>query len=260
MHCASLICAGRDYAALQVAETEPMLLESLNELIFPKIDGWRNFCAVNAIPCPPPFDNTQMELVRSLYTREISQTHPLYRDYRRAMRLKNFEGALAIIRTISKVNSANMEAKAECERLQKTVALEKFEAIKKALSNGDKTSAVKTALSIKDFADEYLYGEKIWDEVKSHIADYETAQAKERFAEILKELREIAGSGDSAKILALGAEYEIIANELGASRSRDGDDFVKSLVQKASASQKEKSEQEERAQACLELAAEIERP
>ena len=78
VHCASLIKAGRDYAALQVAETEPLLLDTINELLFEKIEDWRTFCEVNSLPCPPAFNEYQIDLLKSLYTREISQTHPLY--------------------------------------------------------------------------------------------------------------------------------------------------------------------------------------
>ena len=64
LHCASLIRAGRDYAAFQVAETQPMLLETLNELIFSRLEDWRNFCSIHSLPCPSPFDENQISLVK----------------------------------------------------------------------------------------------------------------------------------------------------------------------------------------------------
>lgn len=260
VHCAALIRAGRDYVALQVAETEPMLLESLNELVFAQLDDWRNYCGANSLLCPPPFDEHQMDLVRSLYTREISQNHPLYRDYRRAMRVKDYDTALSVIRTISKVNNANIEAKNECEKLQKTISLRKFEEIQDALEAKDEKRAMELAIAIKDFADDYLANEKVWNDIKVKIDEYERQKSQARILEIVKELKALQDSEDFSKILALGAEYDILSNTL--SLKKDGEDFefIKAQMSRASKLQEEKFIQETKAQACVELAAEIEHP
>ena len=44
-HCVALIKAGRDYTALQVAESSD-LLDTLNALLFPEIEQWRAFCEI----------------------------------------------------------------------------------------------------------------------------------------------------------------------------------------------------------------------
>ena len=98
------IKAGREYPALQIAESRG-LLEMLGELLFPNVEKWRDFCVSEDLPVPPPFDDSQIELLQSLYSKGITQAHPLYRDYRRAMRKRDYEGALAVIRTISKINT-----------------------------------------------------------------------------------------------------------------------------------------------------------
>ena len=105
----ALIRAGREYPALQVAESS-VLLDSLNALVFPELAQWRDLCASEDYPVPPPFDEERIGLVQSLYSKGITQTHPLYRDFRRAMRLRDYPAALSVIRTIVKINSYDAEA------------------------------------------------------------------------------------------------------------------------------------------------------
>lgn len=260
VHCASLIKAGRDYAALQVAETEPLLLESINELVFPQIEAWRNYCSINSLPCPPPFDSYQIDLVKSLYTREISQTHPLYRDYRRAMRMHDYAAALSIIRTIAKVNSANAEAKAECQKLENRITLQKFEDAKRAMAENRELDAVKIASEIRASASEMLADDPDWTALEGRIARYERENARLRVSHILEELKELEESPDFRKILALGAELDILSSEYSITLPEAGEEFVRAQTRRASALQDEKFMQESRAAACRAIAAEIEHP
>ena len=61
----ALIRAGREYPALQVAESS-VLLDSLNALVFPELAQWRDLCASEDYPVPPPFDEERIGLVLSL--------------------------------------------------------------------------------------------------------------------------------------------------------------------------------------------------
>ena len=45
-HCVALIKSGRDYAALQFAESGK-LLDSINVLTFAELPAWRDFCSIN---------------------------------------------------------------------------------------------------------------------------------------------------------------------------------------------------------------------
>ena len=157
-HCVALIKAGRDYPALQVAESSN-LLDSLNVLMFPELDQWRDFCSAEKLPSPPPFDYSQIELVNSIYTKGVSQNHPLYRDYRRAMRLRKYEDALSIIKTISKINAYDAEARRECDRLRNRVITKKLTLLELALKEQDDTQInqihqekmIKMLISKKEF-------------------------------------------------------------------------------------------------------------
>ena len=260
VHCASLIKAGRDYAALQVAETEPLLLETINELLFEKIGDWRTFCAVNNLPCPPAFNDYQIHLLQSLYTREISQTHPLYRDYRRAMRMHNYPEALAVIRTIAKVNKLDAEAKKECEKLERKVATQKFAEAKKALEEGDEAKALSIASSIGEIGGDIFAADPKWGELSQKLEAFELESAKNRLSEILAKLRELETSDDFKEVLSLCAEFDLICSKYSLSAGEGDLDFVKAQTKRASAIQDEILQAQERANSAIALAAEIEHP
>ncbi len=260
LHCASLIRAGRDYAAFQVAETQPMLLETLNELIFSRLDDWRNFCSIHSLPCPSSFDENQIALTKALYTREISQNHPLYRDYRRAMRMRNYEEALAIISTIVKVNGTNSEAKSELEKLSKRIATQKFKEAKEALQKGDSASAIQIASQIREYADDIFTNDLDWQDLSSKIDDYEREKATLRISEILESLREPEIADDYRKILAFAAEIDVLTNKFELELKETEQEFLRAQTKRALYLQDEANAAEAKAQARLDIAAEIEHP
>lgn len=260
VHCASLIKAGRDYAALQVAETEPLLLDTINELLFEKIADWKTFCEVNSLPCPPAFNDYQIDLLKSLYTREISQTHPLYRDYRRAMRMHNYPEALSIIRTIAKVNRLDAQAKKECEKLEKKVATDKFAEAKQALASKDEEKAVSIASSIGEIGKDIFASDPDWIKLSAKVEEFELRSAKNRLVEIISKLRELESSDDYREILSLCAEFDLICSKYSLPASEADLEFVKSQTKRASSIQDEILKLQERANASIALAAEIEHP
>ena len=259
IHCASLIRAGRDHAALQIAETEPQLLESINELLFPELADWSAFCKSNALPNPPAFNDSQIALVKSLYTHEISENHPLYRDYRRAMRMHKYEQALLIIRTISKVNMHDAAARQECERLRKRLVIDKFYQAKDAWLEGRQNEALAIAKEIKADADLMVH-DVVWRTIADKLEQFEIDEAKKRIAEIGAELRTLETSDDYRKVLALGAECDLLALNFSIKTSVADSDFVKSQMLRAGKLQDEAFAKEQKVSAARTLSAEVSNP
>ncbi len=159
-HCVSLIKTGREYPAIQVAEASD-LLETVNALMFPEHGVWRQMCLKEGLPVPQPFDDEQILLISSLYSKGITQAHPLYRDYRRAMRKRDWPGALSIIRTIAKINSYDAEAAREFGRLRKRVTDGVLEEIDAAMKRGDASKVSALCESIE--ADAELFSDNpVW--------------------------------------------------------------------------------------------------
>src|ERR1051326_2435511 len=54
--CASMIAAGDEHQALQLAETQPSLLDILTLLSFRRSPNWRALCRGENLPAPDAFD------------------------------------------------------------------------------------------------------------------------------------------------------------------------------------------------------------
>ena len=115
--CAAMLAKGSEYQALQLAETEPPLLDLLALLSFGEAKKWTDTCNKRNLPSPPPFDQKALNTLDAVYRRGVSANHPLYRDYRAAVTARNDTKALSIIRTISRLNPGDANAKSELKRL-----------------------------------------------------------------------------------------------------------------------------------------------
>ncbi len=222
-HCVALIKAGRDYTALQVAESSD-LLDTLNALLFPEIEQWRAFCDGANLPVPPPFDDAQIELVNSLYSRGISQNHPLYRDFRRAMRMRRYEDALAVIKTISKINAYDAEARRECEKLSRRVASAKLAQLERAVAADDfaEASKIRDALAPEAAT---LSDNKIWRNAELYLRSHTEEAERKRCAEIVAELEKLDVERDFAAAADLVNEFNLLRGDA----DFDGTEFVERI-------------------------------
>lgn len=223
----ALIRAGREYPALQVAESSA-LLDSLNALVFPELAQWRDLCASEDYPVPPPFDEERIGLVQSLYSKGITQTHPLYRDFRRAMRLRDYPAALSVIRTIVKINSYDAEAARECEKLRRKVALGTLPALSAALDSGDSEKILSLCARLDPDADA-LAGNPVWARAQEMRKLLEERRAAERKSEIISKLSEIDPSRDWEEAITLLSELSIFSNDA------DLNDSERAVVDRCSA-------------------------
>jgi hypothetical protein len=142
--CAAMLAKGSDYQALQLAESEPALLDQLASLSFGEARQWVELCAKRGLAFPPPFDTRAVDTLDALYRRGVPANHPLYRDYRAAVTARDDARALAVIRTITRLNPGDANAKAELARLEN----KSFQALKQrlhsALAAGDESTTLAT--------------------------------------------------------------------------------------------------------------------
>jgi len=253
---AALVRSGREYPALQVAESSG-LLDSINALLFAELPAWRDFCAAADMPCPPPFDPELLSLAQSLYERGITQTHPLYRDFRRAMRFRNFPEALSVIRTISKINSNDAEAARECEKLRARVAKDRVGELSAALAAGDESEILRLCGLLQpdsDIAETF----PIWNAAKAAAAQIADKRAAARRAEILGELTHIDADKNFREASELVSEIYSLADTRPLSQSES--ETVEKVASVAASAQA-RDRAEKRAQLAMDmLAAEVEIP
>ena len=74
------------HAAFQAAESDPDLLGLCALLSFAESDRWHALCRERGLPAGFPLDGQHVLAVEGLYGREIGESHPLYGDYRDAIR------------------------------------------------------------------------------------------------------------------------------------------------------------------------------
>src|SRR5271156_3604170 len=114
--CSAMIAKGSEYQALQLAETEPALLDLIGELSFAEMREWSEFCLNQGLPVAPRFDGKAVQALDQLYAKGITANHPLYKDYRSAVSSRDDARALRIIRSIAHLNSEDADAKRELAR------------------------------------------------------------------------------------------------------------------------------------------------
>jgi hypothetical protein len=134
--CSSMLASGSEFQALQLAETQPPLLDVLTLLSFRRSPEWRARCQAENLPAAETFDIKPVRQLNDLYARGIDKDHALYRDYRRAVMLNDDARALAILRSITRLNGNDANARVELERLEKKQRAEKIRKLEQLVSSG----------------------------------------------------------------------------------------------------------------------------
>ena len=116
--CERLLEGKAEHEALQLAETSPSLLDLCAALSFDRVEQWRGLCRAKNLPLPETLNERAISQLNDLYAKGITSSHPLYRDYRRAVAERDDERALTIIRSIVRLNPSDANARHEIQRLE----------------------------------------------------------------------------------------------------------------------------------------------
>ncbi len=133
--CAVMIEKGSEYQALQLAETEPVLLDLLGLLSFAEAPAWAAFCAQHGLAAPVRFDSRAVQALDALYAKGIRTDHPLYRDYRAAVSSRDDGRAIRIVRSIVRLNAQDANARAELVRLENKLFQLRLQSLRAALAS-----------------------------------------------------------------------------------------------------------------------------
>ncbi|MBO5255313.1 MAG: hypothetical protein J6B07_05750 [Opitutales bacterium] len=255
-HCSAMIKAGREYSALEFAES-CNLLERINTLSFKEEKLWAEFCANSGLPFPMPFDENLIEIVSSLYQKGISQTHPLYRDYRRAMRLRDFDKALAIITTISKINATDEVAKEECQRLRKSVVDRKLKRLGELLNTPylDDSSEIESICAFLERNNDYVHGKPEWELALKKRATIAEENLYEKVSNIIARMRCLKAPDDLDEIVSLLGELNSMPESL--KFSPIDEEFIENVSKIAMQLQAEKLSKEKSQRATALIANEL---
>lgn len=213
--CIAMIEKGSEYQALQLAESEPALLETIRTLVFPEAGEWAKFCAANHMVHPPQFDPQAVSALERLYAQGISQNHPLYTEYRAAVTSRDDAKAVQVIRSIVRLNPQDTNAAGELARLENKLFQVKLKELRVALTQSDEAATLSALGELERLAtparlaETAEYGRAV--AVRRSVERAEAIARADRLVESLSEERQ-AGAwrmvGDLlARLRALQAEH-----------------------------------------------------
>ncbi len=213
--CAALIRLGNEQAALQAAEAEPPLLDLCAWLGFAESDRWARLCRERGLPAPAPLDDAAVAAVESLYGKPIDENHPLYRDYRQAIRERDDARALAVLRAISRVNPGDANAQAELARLGAKHARASLERIRRALAAGDADEVERVAAEVERLGAAPLAGDPDWETALVRRRERHAAAARARLTGLAADAEASRRTGDVRACAAAVASARSLARQSG---------------------------------------------
>jgi hypothetical protein len=211
--CATLVRGGNEHAAFQAAEADPDLLGLCALLSFAESDRWHALCRERGLPAGFPLDGQHVLAVESLYGRVIGESHPLYRDYRDAIRRRDEDRALAVLRSIVRINPDDPNAQSELARLSAKFLRESLGRVGALFADGRAADAVELMQRMERFGANDLAGEPRWDDARARRAAWLRANAAEQAISLVAE----------AALARDGGHWEACASALGRTRAIERD-------------------------------------
>jgi hypothetical protein len=149
--CAAMLEKGSEYQALQLAETEPPLMDLVAVLSFEQTNAWADLCAQRSLPFPEKFDARLLQALERVYAKGITPNHPLYREYRAAVMSRNDAEAVQVIRSIARLSPGDANAKVELQRLENKLFQLSLQKLKKIIGGRDPVEILTCLEEIERF-------------------------------------------------------------------------------------------------------------
>ena len=211
--CATLLRSGNEHAAFQVAESDPDLLSLCALLSFAESDRWQQLCRERGLPPGFPLDGQHILAVESLYGKEIGENHPLYRDYRDAIRKRDEDRALSVLRSIARINPNDPNARSELSRLSAKFLRESLGKVTALFADHRDEEAIELMNRMERFGANDLSDENPWDDAMKRRVAWLRSKA-------LQQVTELAAEAAEAR---QGGHWEACASSLGRARSLERD-------------------------------------
>ncbi len=201
--------------ALQVAEEPPRLMGLVELLSFGDEVAWQEYCETHSHSVAPLIDFRQVDSLAELYKKGLSPNHPLYRDYRAAIRSRDDDKALELLGIISRLNPSDANAIKEMHRLGRKGAIAELEQLKACLQSGTDEELVARMAKIEAIApDEEHHTRPEWKSALEKRRAYAEKESRKRMGELLEMAEANLGAeswrsaaGHEAEISRLAGEY-----------------------------------------------------
>ncbi len=211
--CATLVRSGNEHAAFQAAESDPDLLGLCALLSFVESERWHALCRERGLPAGFPLDGQHVLAVEGLYGREIGESHPLYRDYRDAIRRREEDRALSVLRSIVRINPDDPNARSELARLSAKFLRESLGKVATFFEKSREEEAVELMNRMERFGANDLADESRWDDALARRVAWLRSKAAQQVTTNVAEAAEARAGG----------HWESCATSLGRVRSLERD-------------------------------------
>jgi hypothetical protein len=205
--------SGNEHAAFQAAESDPDLLGLCALLSFAESDRWHALCRERGLPAGFPLDGQHVLAVESLYGREIGESHPLYGDYRDAIRRREEDRALSVLRSIVRINPSDPNARSELARLSAKFLRESLGKVANFFEQGREEEAVELMNRMERFGANDLADEPRWDDALGRRVAWLRSKAAQQVTTLVADASEARAGG----------HWEACAASLGRVRSLERD-------------------------------------
>ena len=210
-----MLANNSDIEALQVAEESPSLMGQVELLSFGNEVAWQEYCVAHGHAVAPLIDFRKVEALAALYQKGLSPNHPLYRDYRAAIRSREDDKALELLGIISRLNPSDANAVKEMHRLGRKGTIAELERLKVCLQSGTDEELVAGMAKVEAIApDEEHRTRPEWKTALARRGAYEKREARKRMAGLLEKTETClspdlwrTAATQEAEITRLGGEY-----------------------------------------------------
>ena len=186
--CVDLIRQEKKSTALQEAMFSPPLMSVLEALTFPLQKQWSEALKRVGMTLPAPVDSKQVAAMGKLFSEPIDGSDPLYSDLAHAMRTKDTEMALSILRLIRQKNPSDKNAEEQLIRIESSVQSKQIKELLTQIKDG-KEREFSESFSVFEMEPWELKPEGTdWEEVKNYRAALRKTEDLERSKSILDDL------------------------------------------------------------------------
>jgi hypothetical protein len=210
--CEAMIRANDRHQAIQLAETEPNLLEFIKLLEFANSENWRSFCQQNSLAIPERIDAEAIKSLKQCYAQGISTDHPLYAAFRKAALMRNDEEALNTLRSITRLNPTDSNAAAELTRLDAKVLAAKLDHLNGTAQGSDAALVATETEAIEAYGFKTRPEGDVWR--KANLIRCGVLLDQAAAAKAAAQWREVLAKAELARRLQKDLSLEFSANQL----------------------------------------------
>ncbi|MBG30420.1 MAG: hypothetical protein CMI31_10530 [Opitutae bacterium] len=227
--CVALIRSGNKYTALELAEESPNVLDLMERLSFGGDAKWKELCEEKSIYLGPNFTDDHVDMLEGLYGEKISEDHPVFREYRTAMRSRDEQRTFKILKTILRMNPDHEAAKRHFGQLSVKILEQRLDHLDLLIREGRKDELLDIMDEVES-TDWVIPPEKstkatLWENALAVRQTYRRADSKLRCEQILVDLGQLRDAEEWKEALSLIGEFYELSQEYDLESEHAADDI-----------------------------------